>query len=208
MDRSFDLSGKVALVPGGTGGLGKVICRGLAKAGADLVIGARNTAQLAKVAEDIHDFGGSAVTIEVDVANQESARAFVDKALQEMNKIDVLVNCAGMTLKKPIVELSLEDWYRVMDVNLTGVFLCSQLVAPIMKDSGGGKIINFCSMGSFVGIRTSAAYCAAKGGLLQLTKVMALEWAPWNIQQWPLVFFLLRSLTELKIIPKATINSW
>jgi NAD(P)-dependent dehydrogenase (short-subunit alcohol dehydrogenase family) len=178
----FNLEGKVAIVIGGTGGLGSAICSELSAAGADLLIGARDDTRLSKLADGIRKEGTRVLTHAIDVTDQNSVKKFVEQAILKLHRIDVLVNCVGMTIKKPIVELALAEWQKVIDVNLTGVFLCSQAVVPYMRNAGGGKIVNFCSMGSYVSIRTSAAYCAAKGGLLQLTKVMAMEWAPWNIQ--------------------------
>lgn len=178
----FNLKGKVAVIIGATGGLGWAICSELSAAGADLLIGARDDTRLSKLTNEIRKEGMTVLTHGVDITDQNSVKKFVEQAIQKLHRIDILVNCAGMTIKKPIIELTLGEWQKVIDVNLTGVFLCSQAVVPYMRNGGGGKIINFCSMGSYLSIRASAAYCAAKGGLLQLTKVMAMEWAPWNIQ--------------------------
>lgn len=178
----LDIAGKVAVVTGGTGGLGQAICKGLSEAGVKLVIGGRNTGRLKELQEEIESIGGQVVISEVEVTNEESIEQFVDTAIKAYSTIDILINCAGMTIKKPILDFSVEEWDKVVDANLKSVFLCSRLVVPHMIKNGGGKIINFCSMGSYVSITTSAPYCAAKGGLMQLTKVMAMEWAPHNIQ--------------------------
>jgi 2-deoxy-D-gluconate 3-dehydrogenase len=182
MGSNFDLAGKVAVVTGGAGGLGQAICKGLSEAGVKLVIGDLNTARLKELEQELKKTGGEVVTSELNVIDEESLKRFVERAIKEYSKIDILVNCAGMTIKKPILDFSVEEWDKVVDINLKSVFLCSRLVVPHMIKNGGGKIINFCSMGSYVSITTSAPYCAAKGGLMQLTKVMAMEWAPHNIQ--------------------------
>lgn len=178
----FDLKGKTAIVTGGTGGLGGAVCGGLAEAGVNLAIGDIVEERLNETAAVVQKLGVKAITVKTDVTDQQSLGNFVDQTVKEFGKIDILINCAGITVKKPILEQTLEDWNKVVNVNLTAVFLGSKMVAREMIKTGGGKIINFCSMGSYVSIKTSAPYCAAKGGLLQLTKVMAMEWAPYNIQ--------------------------
>lgn len=182
MGNPLDVAGKVAVMTGATGGLGQAICKGLSEAGVKMVIGGRNTDKLRELEEEIKKTGGQVIASEVDVASEESLKQFVDTAIKAYSTIDILINCAGMTIKKPILDFSVEEWDKVVDTNLKAVFLCSRLVVPHMIKNGGGKIINFCSMGSYVSITTSAPYCAAKGGLMQLTKVMAMEWAPHNIQ--------------------------
>jgi 2-deoxy-D-gluconate 3-dehydrogenase len=182
MNRYFDLQGKMAVITGGTGGLGSAVCKGLAEAGVGLAIAATNEKRLQETAALLGPLGTKVITVKTDVTNHQSMEEFVNKAVAELGRIDILINCAGITIKKPILEQTLDEWNKVLNVNLTAVFLGSKLAVPQMKKIGGGKIINFCSMGSFVSITTSGAYCAAKGGLLQLTKVMAMEWAPYNIQ--------------------------
>ncbi len=118
----------------------------------------------------------------MDAADPEEVDAFVEALLGRMGRVDILINCVGMTIKKPILELSVDQWNAVQDANLKAVYITSSAVARAMKDQDGGSIVNMASMGSFVGIRTSAPYCAAKGGVLQLTKVMAQEWAPYGIR--------------------------
>jgi 2-deoxy-D-gluconate 3-dehydrogenase len=182
MNKYFDLQGKMAVITGGTGGLGSAVCKGLAEAGVGLAVADISEERLAETAAQLGRLGTKVITAKTDVTNPQSLEEFVNRAAAELGRIDILVNCAGITIKKPILEQTLDEWNKVLNVNLTAVFLGSKLVVPQMKKTGGGKIINFCSMGSFVSITTSGAYCAAKGGLLQLTKVMAMEWAPYNIQ--------------------------
>jgi 2-deoxy-D-gluconate 3-dehydrogenase len=182
MSQYFDLKGKTAVITGGTGGLGNAVCKGLAEAGVGLAIADINAERLQETAGLLESSGVKVITAKTDVTDPQSLEGFVDQAVSAFGKIDILVNCAGITIKKPILEQTLDEWNKVLNVNLTAVFLGSKLVVPHMRKANGGKIINFCSMGSFVSITTSGAYCAAKGGLLQLTKVMAMEWAPYNIQ--------------------------
>jgi 2-deoxy-D-gluconate 3-dehydrogenase len=182
MDKYFDLKGKTAVITGGTGGLGSAVCKGLAEAGVNLAVADISEERLKETAALISPFGNKVITAKTDVTDPQSLGQFVDQAVNELGKIDILINCAGITIKKPILEQTLDEWNKVVSVNLTAVFLGGKLVVPHMIKTGGGKIINFCSMGSYVSIKTSGAYCAAKGGLLQLTKVMAMEWAPYNIQ--------------------------
>jgi 2-deoxy-D-gluconate 3-dehydrogenase len=182
MSKYFDLQGKTAVITGGTGGLGSAVCKGLAEAGVGLAIADISAERLQETAALLAPLGTKVITAKTDVTNPQSLEEFVNKAAGELGRIDILINCAGITIKKPILEQTLDEWNKVLNVNLTAVFLGSKLVVPQMQKTGGGKIINFCSMGSFVSITTSGAYCAAKGGLLQLTKVMAMEWAPYNIQ--------------------------
>lgn len=182
MNKYFNLKGKNAIVTGGTGGLGSAVCQGLAEAGVNLAVADISEEGLKKTAALISPLGNKVITVKTDVTDPQSLGNFVDQTVNQLGKIDILINCAGITIKKPILEQTLDEWNKVIGVNLTAVFLGGKLVVPRMMKTGGGKIINFCSMGSYVSIKTSGAYCAAKGGLLQLTKVMAMEWAPYNIQ--------------------------
>lgn len=182
MSAYFDLKGKNAVVTGGTGGLGSAVCKGLAEAGVNLAIADISEERLKETATLISPLGNKVITVKTDVTDPRSLEQFVDQTVDKLGQIDILINCAGITIKKPILEQTLDEWNKVVGVNLTAVFLGGKLVVPHMMKTGGGKIINFCSMGSYVSIKTSGAYCAAKGGLLQLTKVMAMEWAPYNIQ--------------------------
>lgn len=182
MTSLFDLSGKVAIVTGGNGGIGKGMAIGMAQAGADIVVAARNEEKTAKAVEEIKSLGVRAHGIKVDVANKDQVSAMVEEAGRVMGRVDILVTCAGVTVRKQPEDYALEEWQWVMEVNLTGVLLCAQAVYPWMKKAGGGKIINIGSMTSFFGGGWASVYAASKGGVVQLTKSLAQAWAKDDIQ--------------------------
>jgi 2-deoxy-D-gluconate 3-dehydrogenase len=175
----FDLTGKVAVVTGGNGGIGLGMAKGLADAGARIAVAARN-AEKAKTA--LKALGGQAEFFAVDVAKETSCRAMIAEAARKMGRIDILVNCAGIAIRKRPEVLNDEEWHQVLNVNLTGTFACSQAVYPEMKKQGGGKIINIGSMLSIFGAAPNAAYAASKGAVVQFTKSLAVAWAKDNIQ--------------------------
>lgn len=181
MNNLFNISGKVAVVIGSSGGLGSEVVKGLAAAEAAVVLSSRNKEINDKQVREIKENGGRALSRSVDITNKQDLISLKNTVLNEFETVDILINCAGMTIKKPFTELPENEWKQVQDVNLTGVFLSCQVFAEEMKKNKRGKIINFTSLGSFVGIKTSAAYCAAKGGLLQLTMVLSMELAPYGI---------------------------
>ena len=178
----FDLSGKVALVTGGNGGIGLGMSRGLAKAGARVVVAARNRDKMAAAVAELRALGSDALAVEVDVADEASVARLVDEVARACGRIDILVNNAGINIRKPVDALSLEEWHTVMNTNLTSAFLCSKAVYPHLKQAGGGKIINIGSMMSLFGASFAPAYGASKGGIVQLTKSLAIAWAKDNIQ--------------------------
>jgi 2-deoxy-D-gluconate 3-dehydrogenase len=178
----FDLKGKVAIVTGGNGGIGLGMARGLAKAGASVVVAARNKEKSNVAARELQGLGASAMAISVDVADEKSVNALVGETADKCGRIDILVNNAGINIRKPAHDLSLEDWRKVLDTNLTSAFLCSRGAYPHLKRAGGGKIINIGSMLSIFGATFAPAYGASKGGIVQLTKSMATAWAHDNIQ--------------------------
>ncbi|MCZ6534265.1 MAG: glucose 1-dehydrogenase [SAR324 cluster bacterium] len=178
----FDLSGKVAIVTGGNGGIGLGVARGLAGAGAAVVVAARNEAKSAAAVQELQTRGGKAIAITVDAADEDSVQALVATTVEQLGRVDILVNNAGINIRKRPEELQLEEWHQVMDVNLTSAFMCSKAVYPEMKKAGGGKILNNGSMMSLFGNPVVPAYAASKGGLVQLTRALACAWAPDNIQ--------------------------
>jgi len=178
----FDLKGRVAIVTGGNGGIGLGMARGLAVAGAHVVLAARNREKSRAAVADIERAGGAASAIDVDVASEVSVTALVKTATDGLGRIDILVNNAGINVRKPAHELALEEWRRVLDTNLTSAYLCSRAVYPAMKRAGGGKVINIGSMMSIFGAAFAPAYGASKGGIVQLTKSLATAWARDNIQ--------------------------
>lgn len=178
----FRLDGRVALVTGGSGGLGQVFCRALAGAGADVALLGRNMELAQKAADSIaSEMARRTLAVEGDVTEPEQVQLAVARVRDELGALDILVNSAGVNVRKPSVDFSLEDWRRVVDINLTGTFLCSQAAAPSMIAAGRGRIINLASMLALVGLPERPAYTAAKGGVVQLTRTLAVEWAPHNV---------------------------
>ena len=178
----FDLKGKVAIVTGGNGGIGLGMARGLADAGAHVVIAARDGAKSRAAVKDLADRGGEALAIETDVADERSVARLVEGTRERWGRLDILVNNAGINIRKPVHELELDEWRRVLDTNLTSAYLCSKAAYPAFKAAGGGKIINIGSMMSLFGASFAPAYGASKGGIVQLTRSMAVAWARDNIQ--------------------------
>ena len=179
----FDLHGKVAIVTGGNGGLGRGMAVGLAGAGADIVIAARNQAKMAAVATEFRQtYGVRVLELRVDVCQEADVQAMVEQTLHAFGRVDILVNNAGTNIRKTPQELTAVDWQMVLDTNLRSAFLCSQAVYAPMVRGGGGKIINNGSMFSLFGGSHVLAYAASKGGVVQLTKSLAVSWAKDNIQ--------------------------
>jgi 2-dehydro-3-deoxy-D-gluconate 5-dehydrogenase len=175
----FDLKGRVAIVTGGNGGIGLGMAQGLANAGARVVVAARNEQ---KSAAAVRQLGSDALAIAVDVTDEHSVQALVDEAARRCGRIDILVNNAGINIRKPAHEISFDEWQQVIQTNLGSAFLCSRAVYPHMVRAGGGKIINIGSMLSIFGASFAPAYGASKGGVMQLTKSLAVGWAADNIQ--------------------------
>ena len=179
----FDLSGKVAIVTGGNGGLGLAMAMGLAQAGANIMLAARDTDKLARAASQIATVGRIAQIAQVDLTQESDINRMVAQSVQALGRVDILVNNAGTTVRKEPQDLSIEEWDQVVDVNLRAAFLASKAVYPHMKSQGGGKIISIGSMFSlFGGGGSGAPYSSSKGGLVQLSKSLAVAWARDNIQ--------------------------
>jgi 2-dehydro-3-deoxy-D-gluconate 5-dehydrogenase len=175
----FDLTGRVAVVTGGNGGIGLGMAHGLAAAGARVVVAARN-AEKAETA--VAELGAQSVFIALDVADESSCRAVIEQTEKRFGRVDILVNNAGTSIRKPPETYTAAEWHTVLDTNLTGAFLCSQAAHPVMKRGGGGKIINIGSMFALFGSAYAAPYAASKGALVQLTKSLAAAWAADDIQ--------------------------
>jgi len=178
----FDLSGKVAIVTGGNGGIGLGMARGLAEAGADIAIVGRNEAKSVAAVAELKQRGAKAISVTADVSDKVAVADMVERVGRELGRIDILVNNAGINIRKSPHALELEEWDRVIRTNLTSAFLCSQAVYPAMKEAGGGKIINIGSMMSIFGASFAPAYAASKGGIVQFTRSCAVAWAADNIQ--------------------------
>jgi 2-deoxy-D-gluconate 3-dehydrogenase len=178
----FSLTGQRALVTGASKGIGAEICRVLADAGADIAAVARDAGGLAEVEQAVAALGRRCVTIPADLATIEAPRAAAATALAAFGGIDILVNNAGIALNDDLLDARVEDWDRTMAVNLRAPFLLAQALAPGMIERKAGKIVNVSSQTSVIGLRSHGAYAASKNGLNALTKVMTLEWSPFNIQ--------------------------
>ena len=178
----FDLTGRVALVTGGNGGIGLGMARGLAAAGATIMIAGRNREKSAAAAEELQKSGARVATVEVDVADEASVKEMVQKTLDRFERVDILVANAGINNRKPPQDYTVAEWQQVIDTNLSGPFYCAQAVYPSMKAQGGGKIITIGSMASIFGLPFAAAYASTKGGIVQFTRVLATAWAKDNIQ--------------------------
>jgi len=173
----FDLTGSVAVVIGGTTGLGHAIALGLANAGADVVPSARRIKEVEQTATEIEALGRRSLRITSDVLNRASLQALHDATVEAFGKVDILVNAAGTTSKSPTLEVAESDWLRIIDTNLTGTLRACQIFAPTMVKAGYGRIINLASLSSFVGFSGVAAYSASKAAVASLTKVLAIELA-------------------------------
>jgi 2-dehydro-3-deoxy-D-gluconate 5-dehydrogenase len=182
MAADFDLTAKVAIVTGGNGGIGLGIARGLAEAGAAIVIAARDPEKNARAVAALQQSGAKVLSISTDVRDEASVQAMVQSAEQAFGQVDILVNNAGINIRKAPQDYTIDEWQQVLNTNLTGVFLCSRAVYPFMVKAGGGKIINIGSMTSIFGSNVSPAYAATKGGVVQFTKSLAIFWAKNNIQ--------------------------
>jgi NAD(P)-dependent dehydrogenase (short-subunit alcohol dehydrogenase family) len=177
----FDLSGRVAVVTGGGTGLGKGMAAGLAQAGALVVLAGRRQSVVDQTAEEIRGKGGKAVGMALDVTGVKDLPAFFEMVARRHGRLDILVNNAGTNRRASALEYSEEDWDTVMDLNLKAVFFCSQAAGRIMKEQGGGKIINTASLASTYTSSNQSAYAPSKGGIKQLTQHLALELAPFRI---------------------------
>ena len=178
MHNLFDLAGKVALVTGGNGGLGLAIARGLASAGARLAIIGRNPEKTMRARDDV---GPGTLGLVADVSREDEVAGAVGATLNEFGGLDILVNNAGISVRKPPQDLSLEEWQKVLDVNLTSAFLTSRAAYPALR-AKGGKILNIGSLNSIFGSPYATAYAASKAGIVQLTRSLALSWAADDIQ--------------------------
>jgi 2-deoxy-D-gluconate 3-dehydrogenase len=178
----FDLTGKVAIVTGGNGGIGLGMARGLADAGASIAVVGRNEEKSQAAVTDLKARGVKAIAVTTDVTDKAAVTEMVARVARDLGRIDILVNNAGINIRKPPHALEVEEWHSVIDTNLTSAFLCSKAVHPAMKAAGGGKIINIGSMMSIFGASFAPAYAASKGGIVQFTRSCACAWAPDNIQ--------------------------
>jgi NAD(P)-dependent dehydrogenase (short-subunit alcohol dehydrogenase family) len=181
MYKQLDLAGKVAVVVGGSSGIGKVLALGLAKGGADVVSSARRKDLVDELAGEIEALGQRSLRVTCDVADRTSLERLLQACLDAFGKVDILVNAAGVTKRAPTLDYKEEDWNRILETNLTGALRACQVFGRHMIERRYGRIINIASMGSFLALFEVAAYSASKSGLASLTKSLAIEWAKHGI---------------------------
>lgn len=182
LDRIFRLDGSVAVLPGGAGGIGSAMAMGLATYGADIVIAGRSLEHAEEAAEPIRKLGRQVMTHVVEVTDPDSVNRLVDATVERFGRLDILINLAGTNFEAPAEDFPLAEWKRVLDLNLTGTFLCCQAAGRVMIRQQRGKIINISSVRGQLGIRRGyAAYCPSKAGVNLLTKQLATEWAKYNV---------------------------
>ena len=178
---SFDLTGKVAVVTGASRGIGRTLALGLGNVGADVVAASRTVAELESLAEELRAMGRRALVQPGDVSKVNDIQKLSDATMREFGHIDILVNNAGIHIEEAALDVTEEHWDRVIDTNLKGVFFCSQIIGRVMVEQRKGKIINVSSTFGLVGFRNRAAYSSSKGGVTNLTRVLAIEWGPYNV---------------------------
>jgi 2-dehydro-3-deoxy-D-gluconate 5-dehydrogenase len=178
----FDLQKRVAFITGGNGGIGLGMAKGLASAGAAVIIAGRNKNKAQSALSELRMLGAQAEFVDLDVLKEASCHAAVRQAVERFGRLDILVNNAGTTVRKQPQDLTAEDWHLVMNTNLTSAFFCSQAAYPHMVKAGGGKIINIGSMMSLFASSYATPYAASKGAIVQLARSMAIAWAKDNIQ--------------------------
>ena len=179
--RPLDLSGRVAVVIGGTSGIGRAIAHGLADAGADVVPTSRRSEQVESTAKEIEQRGRKSLRVTSDVVDRKSLEQLLHKSVSAFGKVDILVNSAGKTKRTPTIDVPESEWNDIMETNLTGVLRACQIFGRHMIERKSGRIINIASLSSFVALLEVAAYAASQAALASLTKSMAIEWAPHGV---------------------------
>jgi NAD(P)-dependent dehydrogenase (short-subunit alcohol dehydrogenase family) len=177
----LELNGRLAVVAGGTSGIGRAIAHGLAEAGADVVATSRTMDKVETVAQEIEERGRRTLRVASDVSDRASLERLLDECIRAFGKADILVNSAGRTKRSPTVQLGEEDWNQIIDTNLTGTLRACQVFGRHMIERGYGRIVNIASIASFVALQEVAAYCASKAAVASLTKSLAIEWAPHGV---------------------------
>ena len=178
----FDLSGRTALVTGAGRGLGRTMALALAAAGADVAVSARTRSEIDALADEVTSLGRGALAVTADMTRESDAEALVSATVERFGKLDILLNNAGINIRKPVLELSEFEYRQVLDTNLVGYFHGARAAGRHMVARGSGKVINVSSILGHVALANQAAYASSKGAIEQLTKVLALEWAPAGVQ--------------------------
>jgi NAD(P)-dependent dehydrogenase (short-subunit alcohol dehydrogenase family) len=178
---ALDLTGRVAVVIGGTSGIGRAMSRGLAQAGADVVATARRPELVGETADEIESLGRRTARITSDVTDRASLQALLARTLETLGRADIMINCAGRTKRSPTLEVDEAEWQGIIETNLTGTLRAAQVFGRHMIDAGYGRIIHIASLSSFVALFEVAAYAASKAAVASLTKSLAIEWAPYGV---------------------------
>ena len=178
----FDLSGKVAIVTGAGRGLGRTIALGLAEHGADIVVASRTQSQVKQAADEIGRLGRKALAVQCDTSKKADVDRMVSQTLDNWRRIDILVNNAGIDIIKPALDYAEDEWDQILDINLKGYFLCAQAVGRAMVEQKAGSILMNSSIAGSVGINQLVPYASAKGGVNQLVRTLAVEWAPFGVR--------------------------
>jgi 3-oxoacyl-[acyl-carrier protein] reductase len=179
----LDIQGKISIITGGASGIGKATALAFAKEGSDVVVVDVSYDEAEKVAKEVKGLGRDSLALKVDVAKKAEVQDMVEKVLEKFKTVDILINCAGILRFSPIEDLSEKDWHDILDVNLTGTFLCSQAVIKTMKNQKSGNIVNMSSTAAKVGgVRAAASYSVSKAGVSNLTICLAKELAPYNVR--------------------------
>lgn len=171
----MSLAGQTALVTGGSKGIGRAICLALAKEGANVIIAARNENEIKETVEKLKAMGSKALAIRADVRSEEDVRRLISMTIDKCGRLDILINNAGVAYKKRLEETTLEEYEKIMDTNLKGVFLCTKYAIPYLRESKNGKIINISSIGGLHGLQDFSVYCASKFGVNGITESIAAE---------------------------------
>ena len=180
--RYFSLASKAALVTGASGGIGRALAVGLAGAGAAVALHGRSEAHLAETAAAVRQVGGTPVTLTADLNDPAACASLIDNAVARLGRLDILVNCAGMNRRKPIAEMTGDDYDTIMNVNLRSPYFLSRAAREVMRTRGGGKIVHVASLTTFIALAGTSIYGMSKAALAQLAKTQAVEWAGENIQ--------------------------
>lgn len=180
--KQFDLTGRAAIITGGSKGLGEAMAAGLASAGADVLLASRNLEEVEATAKQIAgDYGHKAIGVVADVTSDDDVQAMVDRAMQEFGRIDILINNAGVNIRGPIDELTYDEFRKVQDINVDGVWRCCRAVTPHMKQAKSGRIVNMASTLGVVGLANRTPYATSKGAVVQMTRALGLELAEFGI---------------------------
>ena len=177
----LDLTGRTAVVIGGTSGIGRIMARGLAEAGADVVASSRRADMVDDTARELEALGRRTLRVPSDVTDRESLVGLLHASIEAFGKVDIMVNCAGRTKRTPTLELSEEEWNGILETNLTGTLRAAQVFGRHMVDRRYGRIVNIASLSSFVALFEVAAYGASKAAVAALTRQLAIEWAPYGV---------------------------